>query len=237
MVLDDTFWFGKHEGYSIRQVYQGVNEVHPYLLKNYIRSRISSIIPANDERETLGLFEFEVEDGLLTATIGSEDLDRKDFSGLFENLFREPDKLRERPEGFLPIEEIALELQDGDQNHQPIISGRPDYIEWCILNLKVFCLDPEDIDFLQRIPYHIFKGLNLKKVANGLYAFGPEIENHYYTFSDRAMEENARKFEVDHSQSSFPEDSHGDIGDFGVVSSVSCPACGEYPCMCSDPGD
>ncbi|WP_017730614.1 hypothetical protein [Nafulsella turpanensis] len=181
--LDEPMRFGKYNGYTIRQIYQGTLCIDRGLLSNYL----NHILNADKRgREFYGpsmyfAEEFEVT-GSTIRTIGEifdpekplSDSNRvhlgnieRDLSAFIECHFKG---------SFLGVlDDIDAYMRKYEDQGVPLGEG-PSYLRWCESNVDGFQLSKSCKELLEKMPRTYLRGINIMYIGNETYEYMPDIE-------------------------------------------------------------
>lgn len=221
MQIDDCFYFGKYKGLTIRQVYQGTQDIDNKLLKSFVEYKINKIIKSNRKAE----FITEVSNTLIrirNTFLNTVDFDLTEYLNEF---------FLERMENRY-LDNLSLDAFNSQTANQggytlKVTSGQPEYIAWCINTVDSFYIDPEDVDSLQSLTIFRYSGMKILRKIEDIYEYHPKIKESKFHFIDLLREKNDTKYFRDTDEDYGYYDPRDDY-------EYSC-ACGESPCMCSDP--
>lgn len=220
MKLNERFSFGKYKGLTLQEVYQGTQSIDNELLKAFVRHRLSEI----DKLNPNAAFTFEVSDTLIRIkSVALKTIDF-DLTETLNELFIE--KIEDRFIDRMSLDDFNIVTAKQDENIPRVSGGQPGYITWCIKNLD-FYVDLDSIESLKTLCFFQYSGVNFSKKFEDIYEYYPIVKENIFLFNDSIQEKNAVKYYED----MFEDEPHYDpIDRYGY----SC-ACGETPCMCSDP--
>lgn len=193
MLIDEYFSFGKYEGLSLKEVYQGMNQIDKALIKDFITDKIKgnnrNIIdfPVLNE-----IIYFEISDTLIRIRSILDDLNGY-WKEILESLLRNGNTRYDRIIGNLSLDQLSR-LNNYFEREYPIYrEGDPGYIQWCIKSIDSFSIPQEDIVELQKFSVTHFIGVEIIHKIEDIYEYKPIIKFEKHEFLPEIIELNKSK--------------------------------------------
>ena len=98
-----------------------------------------------------------------------------------------------------------------------------------------FYLSPDVILALEGLTVFRLKGIKVTRKIEDIYEYGPKVEYEEFAFSQYSLKKNKEKYEFYFENKNEGYGDYNDTRGWEDEDDGSCPACGESPCMCSDP--
>lgn len=199
MEIDERFGFGKYKGLTLREIYQGSEQVSQSFIKNYVFERIANPII---EFIVPGCMTFEVSNTLLRVycTLPDVRIEDEDLTKELEMFFADADSAIDHLSGNLSIDNFNVNLSKSECTVPEATGGRPEYVQWCIRTLDSFYIDEITINDLQSLPIYRLKGVKINRKIENIYEYSPKIEVEYRKFSERIITKNREKRPICHQQ-------------------------------------
>jgi hypothetical protein len=184
--LDEPMRFGKYNGYTIRQIYQGTLCIDRGLLSNYLNHILNA---GKKSREFYGpsmyfAEEFKVTESTIR-TIGEIFDPEKPLSDsnrvLLENIESDLSVFigYHFQGSYLGVlDDIDAYMRKYEHQVTPIGEG-PSYLEWCEANVDGFQLSKSCKELLKKMPRAYLRGIKIMYVGNETYEYMPDIEITY----------------------------------------------------------
>jgi len=235
MIIDDTLDFGKYNGLTVREVYQGSNEINKELLKSYLKQRIEKPDANNDCSVLVEFANFEISATLLRITPVSDDL-KGNWTSTIEGFFK--DVYEPTTKWVFEIESLddVNKQFSKDKEKVAVTNGNPSYIEWCIKNVDDFYLTPDTLSQLSEMNYFRFIGIEVLLKVDDIYEYKPKFVIKKHVFSEDMIRLNNEKYEASISENYVEDDDcyNNDDWDYSDDDDY-CGGCESSPCRCSDP--
>ncbi|AMM52427.1 hypothetical protein TH61_16245 [Rufibacter sp. DG15C] len=231
MDIDDKFTFGKYQGLTLRDVYQGNNKLDRNFVEQFLREKLSndySVSPASMIGELLS---FEVSDTLIRATSIDKEPYRnyqRDIAYLFvydSNFLR-----REAGNTFIG-DFVGMKKDENGWDRVLICGGKPEYIAWCINTIEWFFVEPSALEELQTMPVFRFKEMEVMFKIEDIYTYRPIFISEPYQFPVSVLHKNSQKYDslteesqsydndftssADSNRDYFNAMTDGQLGDYG----------------------
>ena len=171
--LDRCFLFGKYDGLTLKQVYQGTNCISTDLLKSYVNYVLN-----NEEEDFFQkniplnrLMSFEVSEGQIQIKPFRNSV-KGDFNKRIEQIFA----LRNDPADRTYIDSLdEFNVKTYSLNKRPVelIGGNPEYITWCLNKIDGFYI--HSMEELFALEIYRFRGFKVSLVKENLYNYEPII--------------------------------------------------------------
>lgn len=182
---DTKFEFGQYYGLTIQQVYQGTLSIDKTFVIQYLDKVLNNW---KDEFQLLPEKEFirnfEIDDTRIIIHGDLHDYDQpysKENSCYFGNIQQ---KLTYFLNNHFELNWVGILLSVRDLNRNSEfkiqLGADPEYIKWCISNVKDFILDEKTMDFLSNLPIAKWSGFDLLYIGNETYEYRPRIEIEYF---------------------------------------------------------
>lgn len=180
--LDEPIPFGKYNGYTIRQIYQGTLCIDRGLLSNYLNHILNADLKAREFFGASMYFaeEFEVTESTIR-TIGEifdpekplSDSNRVHLGNIESDLSA---FIGYHFQGsFLGVlDDIDAYMRNYKDQVVPIGEG-PSYLEWCEANVDGFQLSKSCKELLEKMPMAYLRGINIMYIGNETYEYMPDI--------------------------------------------------------------
>lgn len=190
MNKDDIFEFGQYEGFSLREVYQGTNNINIGLLKAYMsymakecqnRVLLYELLKRNSPKR----LEFEINDTFFKVYPNSSSNDQ--WIERLENVFFNRALGRGPHDGRSIIDDFNLKIYSKNQKRTEIIVGNPTYIAWCLMNIEHFKVSSSTLNELQLLDVYNFIGIRIIHKIDDIYEFRPKISVGKYRFPDEIL--------------------------------------------------
>ena len=203
----DELKFGKYEGFTIREIYCGQKIISSKLINEFLSDKLNNLsftIQADniskDVKVEIKKFKILTNNELFYEieykTDPNLDLKYSKYE-VFDHIIWDlilNDESKEAIEVFGSANEFILNLNAGKSIYKP--SADPSYINWCIINLDNFCLNPRYLSELQQETCHHFYGVKL--FAGGfnsnIYKYVPNVIVKKYEFDNDTIILNKLKY-------------------------------------------
>lgn len=239
MLINQNITFGKYIGFTVKEVYQGSNNINKDLLKSYLKARLENTSSNYNECAVLlDFMTFEISDTIIRVTTSTDNLN-KDWSKSIEGIFKDVKNSLTNP--FLEI----LTLDYFNTNFFSLAhvktrispNGNPSYIEWCINNVEHFILNPNVIKELNELDIYTYAGIDVTHKIDDIYLYKERFKIRKFTFSDDTIKLNQEKY---YAFLRLNDSNHSDEDAYGYFDSDNCEddycgGCESSPCRCSDP--
>lgn len=232
MNLQDRFNFGQDEGLNLLQVYQGTDRIDKKLLKEFIVEKIT--YNKGDDRAIRLKYEFGPNTVRITHDLDSVSNDY-DFSEMLNEYFKN-DIYSARPlAGGLPIDRLNIHLSKTHGTSPLVAGGQPDYVEYLYKIKPEFYINVHAIKRLLELKSCQFLGVIFTKEFDNIYSYEAKVLKYQYKFGETTLKTNDQRttdnfnkiFDLNYNEVD-------EVPSYFEKIEYSC-ACGENPCMCSDP--
>ena len=231
MQIDEHFRFGRYEGLTIREVYQGSEYADKELIKAYVVHKIEF---PNVQDTIFEEMTYEVGDTLLRVKCGlfGDDSLNEDLTGVIQDLFRDTTTWTDDQVGNISIDNLNTKTAKQTDSIPKVGGGHPEYIDWCIRTVDGFYIDPDSIVELQSLTVFRLVGVKVNRKIEDIYEYGPKIKHDEFAFGQYTLRKNQEKYKdrVYSSRSDYRDSDCWDDND----EEGYCSACQQTPCMCSD---
>lgn len=194
MGIDDCFYFGKYKNLSVREVYQGTNNISRKLLRKYLEEKIKTL-PKNELHDTflLEAFDLEISDSLIRVIPILDDF-KGNWSKEVEKILKNSNSWTDKLVGNISIDDFNAKVYSTGKEKPEITDGNPEYIQWCIETIDDFYIEQDDLNELQLLDIHRFKGIEIIHKIDDIYEYKPKYQVEKYNFPDDIMEINENKY-------------------------------------------
>lgn len=243
MTLDSVLDFGKYSGRTIEDIWVGkITENVDEVLRLYVQELCDLVINSElaDDNFPKGCLDVKVFENELLFFEQSSTYKKAEVIGNKVTVSADDPKTR-----YVLYVILELLLQDSllvqtisraswiqefySDNSKKFVflQGNPNYIDWCILNVDRFAINPGDLDSLIKIRGRRLSHFNVH-VWKHIFTFLPVYKTFRYKMPDKTIAFNENKFlsKNKRRESTF---SHDDLEDENF-----CYSCQQSPCMCSD---
>lgn len=195
MEIDERFGFGKYKGLTLREIYQGSEQVSQSFIKNYVFERIANPII---EFIVPGCMTFEVSNTLLRVycTLPDVRIEDEDLTKELEMFFADADSAIDCLSGNLSIDNFNINLSKSERIVPEATGGRPEYVEWCMRKVHSFYIKEITVNDLQSLPIYRLKGVKINRKIENIYEYSPKIEVEYRKFSEGVVVKNREKIPI-----------------------------------------
>jgi hypothetical protein len=199
--IDEPLHFGKYKGYSVREIYKGmnvvsqtfINDLLDYGYKDFTFLLEPAILNKPSIKVAIKNFEILINNNL-QFNLSFDGKINNWHESYFEAaayiswclIFGNESKIA--IDTFGSANEKILSINEIKKTKYRL-SADPSYIEWCINNLDIFHVDFEDIIKLQNETCHYLNGINLYfSDHSGNYKYEVSIDKNKYTFAIETLE-------------------------------------------------
>lgn len=211
MKIDETFYFGKYKNLSIKEVYQGTNNINRKLIKGFLKERIKTL-EKNELNDTFFLeaFDFEISDSIIRAVPKLNDF-KGNWANEIEKLFiNRNNSWLDILLSNISIDDYNVKVYSIKKSKLEITSGNPEYIEWCIESIDNFYIEQHELKELQLLDIFRFKGIEIIHKIDDIYEYKPKYQVEKYRFPENVIAINENK---NYSSANFDNDMDNDFDD------------------------
>ncbi len=192
MRLDNIFGFGKFKGLTLRQVYQGTNQIDKDLIRCFLKYKIEKDGAIMALNETfLRIDTMEIDDTCIKVELYNDDY-KGNWSKNIESLFSESMGIGNFLRGNTTLDEFYTKNYR-KKNQTLLIGGNPGYIDWIIKKLDKFWFSNEVLIELMALDVFRFAGIKVTHLKDNVYEYVPHILTYKYSFPKKSIELNDKK--------------------------------------------
>ncbi len=193
MEIDDRFNFGKYRGYSLREVYQGMDQIENALIKEYILDKVLGEYRNIIDFPVLAeIIKLELSETLIRVKSNVDDTNGF-WKNKLEGVLRNGNTRYDRMIGNISLDRLSNLKNFEDDEYSLFREGSPGYIEWCIKNIDYFSIEPDDLMRLQTLDVFCFLGIEISYKIEDIYEYKPILIAIKHQFSPEIIEINRNK--------------------------------------------
>lgn len=199
MGIDDILNFGKYSGLTVREVYQGIEKPSESLIRGYMLHRILYNNPDESGHYVSDMVNFEISKTLLRAVPILPDFKgnlSKEIEKVLCNGSSKLDNALKLSTSLTTLDYYNIEVYSKNLEKPELAGGIPDYISWCIRNVKSFFVDPEAIYILEDLDVFKFKGIRVIHKIEDIYEYKPIMGICKGKFDKMTIDLNSKKAEL-----------------------------------------
>jgi hypothetical protein len=197
MLLDQKFGFGKYCGLTLKEVYQGTQDISRDLVKSYVDFVLKNDDDILNKNTPLcKLMSFEVSENLIQIkSYKNKKVLKYNWTERIENVFRLRNNHLDR--SYIDsLDQFNITQYSKDKKSIVIAACNPEYIAWCLVNLDNFSIDEDILEKLLSLEIYRFTGIKVSHNANDIYEYKSDIITSKSTFSQKVIDINREKNDI-----------------------------------------
>jgi hypothetical protein len=205
MYLNSKFTFGKYEGLTLKEVYQGTlnpdkNVIQAFLNK-ILNTRYKALETCKLTDKFLFIDKFTVVNNFIYVDGGldpyslDEGIAESIEVPIIENEIKNYINTFFQPSWLGVLEN----LQDfnSKQIEKKNIGADPTYIEWCIKEVNSFIIHYSTMKELEKLSIAEIKGIEILWIDDNIYEYAPLIETRKFKFKEQLIDEVESMYKID----------------------------------------